>query len=155
VVRAITDPHQGNQNTVQSQFSSEASATTARLPSITSISPTVGPVSGGTPVVITGSGFQAGVTVSIGGFAASVSSVAASQITATTAAATSPGTYDVVVTNPDGRFATLNGGFAYLPPLIISLTPASNPRPILPSVSPLTVAALQMKRLCDGKGPTG
>jgi hypothetical protein len=83
-------------------------------PTITSIIPNSGPVNGGTPVIITGTGFQSGATVSIGGVAATNVSVAGStQINATTGAAGTPGTVNVVVTNPGNQSATLTNGFTY------------------------------------------
>jgi hypothetical protein len=54
-------------------------------PAVTGISPDSGPASGGTPVTITGSNFAAGMTVTIGGVAATgVTVVSATTITATT-----------------------------------------------------------------------
>ena len=82
-------------------------------PTITAISPNAGSVNGGTPVVITGTGFASGATVTLGGVAATnVSAVSATQITATTGASGTPGTVNVVVT-VSGQSATLTGGFTY------------------------------------------
>jgi hypothetical protein len=83
-------------------------------PAITSVSPGSGPTAGGTPVTITGSGFVAGATVSIGGVAAtSVVVASATSITAVTGAHAA-GPVDVVVTNPGGATGTLPAGWAYL-----------------------------------------
>src|SRR4030095_8799055 len=69
----------------------------AAAPTITSINPSSGSVNGGTPVTITGTGFASGVTVAIGGVAATnVAVVGATQITATTGASGTPGTVNVV-----------------------------------------------------------
>src|SRR4029077_717739 len=58
-------------------------------PTVTSIAPSTGPASGGTAVTITGTGFQSGATVSLGGTAATSVVVSSSAtITATTAAHT-------------------------------------------------------------------
>jgi len=82
-------------------------------PTITNVSPSSGSVNGGTPVVITGTGFASGATVSIGGVAATnVVVVSATQITATTGASGTPGTVNLVVT-VSGQSATLTGGFTY------------------------------------------
>ena len=82
-------------------------------PTITNISPNSGSVNGGTPVVITGTGFASGATVAIGGAAATNVTVdSATQITATTGASGTPGTVNVVVT-VGGESATLTGGFTY------------------------------------------
>ncbi len=82
-------------------------------PALTSVSPTTGPSAGGTPVVINGSGFVAGATVTIGSEATEVVVVSETEITATTAA-TAAGPYEVVVTDANG---TSSGGpsFTYEP----------------------------------------
>jgi hypothetical protein len=81
-------------------------------PSATSITPNSGPASGGAAVTISGSNFQPGADVSIGGVAAGGVSVTPTQINATTPAL-SPGTAnDVLVTNPDTGHAVLRRGFA-------------------------------------------
>jgi hypothetical protein len=93
-------------------------------PKITSISPNSGPVTGGTPVIITGSDFAAGSTVTIGGVAATnVVVVEDSRITATAPAIQNPGVVDVVVTS-GGVTATLTGGFTYTSGSTV--TPSSN-----------------------------
>ncbi|HKO55082.1 MAG TPA: phospholipase D-like domain-containing protein [Thermoanaerobaculia bacterium] len=82
-------------------------------PTVTAISPGSGSTSGGTAVTITGSSFQAGATVTIGGAAATGVNVASgSAITATTPAHAA-GAADVVVRNPDNQTGTLPGGFTY------------------------------------------
>jgi hypothetical protein len=83
-------------------------------PTITAVSPTSGPIAGGTPVTITGSAFMAGATVSIGGAAAtSVIVVSATSITAVTGAH-AEGPADVVVTNPGGAPGSLPTGYTYV-----------------------------------------
>lgn len=82
--------------------------------SITGISPNSGPVNGGTPIRVTGTDFSNGATLSIGGVAAvSVVRVEDNLITAVTPAVGTPGAADVVVTVPNGKSATLRGGFVY------------------------------------------
>ncbi|MGD0696946.1 MAG: IPT/TIG domain-containing protein [Terriglobia bacterium] len=96
-------------------------------PTITSITPIVGSIIGGTSVTIVGTGFQTGATVSFGGAAATIATVTTTQITLTTPAH-APGTVNVTVTNPDGSSVTQTGGFTYgLPPSITSVTPNSGP----------------------------
>lgn len=82
-------------------------------PQISSISPTSGPTSGGTSAAITGSGFQAGAAVTLGGASATVVGVAPSSIAIVTPAHAA-GSVDVVVANPDGQTATLTGGYSYV-----------------------------------------
>ncbi len=83
-------------------------------PLVASISPADGPTAGGTPVVIAGSNFQPGATVTIGGVAATdVVIVDPTQITATTPALPAGFAYDVVILNPDsGNAAQWKGWFA-------------------------------------------
>jgi hypothetical protein len=105
--------------------SATATFTYLAAPSITSISPVSGPSAGGTPITITGTGFQSGATVKVGGVAAtSVSLLGSTTITATTPAhATGDQTsvaVDVVVSNPDGQSATTSNGFTYnAPPVFV------------------------------------
>jgi hypothetical protein len=82
-------------------------------PTVGSISPTSGTASGGTAVTVTGTGFLAGATVSLGGTAATgVSVVSSTKITATTAAHAA-GAVNVVVTNTDSQAGSLTGGYTY------------------------------------------
>jgi hypothetical protein len=98
-------------------------------PALVSVSPAGGPVSGGTPVVLTGTGFAGGATVTFGGVAAAVTTASATSLAVTTPPGVA-GVVDVVVTNPDGQASTLVGGYTYSailgpPPLISTVTPAS------------------------------
>lgn len=82
-------------------------------PTVTAISPTSGPMSGGTAVSITGTNFMPGASVSFGGTAGTnVNETSSTSIQAITPKH-SPGTVNVVVTNPDGQSATLTNGFTY------------------------------------------
>ena len=102
----------------------------ASAPTLTSVSPTSGPLAGGTTITLTGGNFVSGATVRVGGTAATnVAFVSATQLTARTPAGTA-GARDVQVTNPDGQSATRTGGFTYASantPIITSVTPASGP----------------------------
>jgi hypothetical protein len=81
--------------------------------SVTNVNPAHGTTHGGTPVAITGTGFQSGATVTIGGTAATnVVVVSATSITAKTPAHAS-GSVNVTVTNPDTSSATRAGGFTF------------------------------------------
>ena len=82
-------------------------------PTVSSVSPAFGSPGGGTAVTITGTGFVAGATVTVGGIAATeVTVVNSTTITAATPAHAS-GAVNVLVTNPDGQAATKTNGFAY------------------------------------------
>ncbi len=84
-----------------------------RPPTFVSIAPDNGAAAGGTAVTITGTEFQPGATVTIGGAAAtSVVVVSRTSITAVTPAG-SVGARDVVVTNADGQIVTAVGAFTY------------------------------------------
>jgi hypothetical protein len=89
-----------------------ATLTLYTAPTVTSISPQSGTTLGGTPVVIIGSNFQNGATVSIGGVTATGVSVIGNTITATTGAHAT-GTVSVLVTNPDNRSGTLSNSYFY------------------------------------------
>lgn len=88
---------------------------TQQAPTLTSVSPATGPVSGGTAITLTGTLYKPSATVTIGGVACtSVVVVSATSITCATGAHTNPGAVDVVVTNTlDGQSATLTAGFTY------------------------------------------
>src|SRR3954465_4591529 len=101
-------------------------------PSVASIDPPEGPVTGGTSVTITGSGFVDGATVTIGGQPLTGVTVAHGTTHGTLLTGfTSPGTAgsaDVVVTTPSGS-GPLTGGFQYAipPPQVASVSPAEGP----------------------------
>lgn len=110
-VAVVTPDIQGATGVCMSQQSSG--------PSVAAVTPNHGPIAGGTPVTISGSNFQNGATVTIGGAAATgVVVVNASTITATTAAHAT-GAVDVVVTS-GGTPATLAGSYFYAPPAAAS-----------------------------------
>jgi hypothetical protein len=84
-------------------------------PTITSggISPNSGSTAGGTPVTITGTGFQTGAAVTFDGTSATSIVVSETEITCTTPAG-SAGTATVIVTNSDGQSATDSTDFSYV-----------------------------------------
>ncbi len=82
-------------------------------PTVTLISPTSGTTGGGTAITITGTGFLAGATVSLGGTAATnVVVVSSTSITAATPAHAG-GAVNIVVTNTDSQGGTLTNGYTY------------------------------------------
>jgi hypothetical protein len=101
-------------------WSFTTSGTPPQSPTVTAISPNSGPSSGGQAVTITGTGFLAGATVSIGGSPANNVNVASSTSITATTPANSSGPVSVVVTNTDGRSGTLNNGYSYIPPPTVS-----------------------------------
>jgi hypothetical protein len=88
-------------------------------PVLAAVAPDLGPASGGTAVVLTGTGFRSGATVTFGGVAATgVTVVSATELHATTPAHGS-GAVDVAVQNDDGLADVLAGGFFYNPPVLV------------------------------------
>jgi hypothetical protein len=82
-------------------------------PKVSAISPNTGTANGGAAVTITGTGFQSGAVVTIGGTAATgVTVVSSTSITAKTPAH-SAGAADVVVKNTDNQGGALSGGYTY------------------------------------------
>jgi hypothetical protein len=98
--------------------------TTALPPTVSSLSPSSGPLSGGTTVTITGANFVTGATVSFGSSRCSNATfVSATSLTCVTPAAAA-GASDVTVTNPDTQYGTLAAGYLYNPaPTITSISP--------------------------------
>ena len=84
-------------------------------PTIQTVSPTSGSSAGGTTITITGSGFQAGLVVTLGGERQTVEVPNSTAILMTTTAH-DPGPVEVIVTNLNGQTATLSGGFSYASP---------------------------------------
>jgi parallel beta-helix repeat protein len=81
-------------------------------PVLTAISPTSGPAAGGTPVALTGMGFQSTVTVAFGTAAATSPMSSDDQHATAVTPALAPGLlYDVTLTNLDGLSATLPKGW--------------------------------------------
>src|SRR5690606_12334560 len=105
----VTNPD-GQSATLNNGFTYE----TAASPTISSVSPSSGPTTGGTSVTIVGTNFAPGVAVTFGGNnATNIVRVNATTITARTPARASAGSVAVVVRNSDNQQAQLNGGFTY------------------------------------------
>jgi uncharacterized repeat protein (TIGR03803 family) len=80
-------------------------------PTLASIIPASGPAAASTPVTITGTLFDGGASVTIGGSAPTGVVIAPTQITASTPVL-SPGTLnDVIVTNPDKTIGSIRDGY--------------------------------------------
>jgi hypothetical protein len=84
-------------------------------PTVIAVTPNNGPIGGGTGVTITGTGFQAGATVSFGGTAAPGAVVVNSTTIGVASPAHATGGVGVTVTNPNGSSHTLTNGFFYAP----------------------------------------
>ncbi|MHB8735597.1 MAG: choice-of-anchor Q domain-containing protein [Terriglobales bacterium] len=101
---------------------------TIPAPTVTGISPTSGPTTGGSAVTITGTGFQSGVTVTFGGASGTVTSVTPTQIVVTTPVHIA-GVVSVQVTNPDGGTISQPNAYTYG-----VLNPLPSPQPTAPVV---------------------
>ncbi|MBR0899398.1 IPT/TIG domain-containing protein [Bradyrhizobium tropiciagri] len=100
----------------------------AAAPTVTSISPTAGPTTGGTTLTITGTGFTGATAVTFGAASAVSFTVnSATSITATSPAGT--GTVDVTVTTAAGTSATSAADqFSYTSaPTVTAIAPATGP----------------------------
>lgn len=98
-------------------------------PEVTSITPTHGPLAGGTIVYIQGNYFMKGVTAKFGdNLAASYSYTNSRSFAVTAPAGAAAGPVDVVVTNPDGTTITIPAGFTYDEPPV--------EKPVVTGVSP-------------------
>ena len=100
-------------------------------PFVVSCSPAVGYIGGGNTVTITGSNFDDGAIVTVGGAPASVTYLSPASLRITTPAGTA-GPADIVVTNLDTQTGTGAGIFTYSPymtPLVSSVSPNTGTTP--------------------------
>ncbi len=110
------------------QGSLAAAFTYVPPPTLTAITPATGLTLGGVPLTLTGTGFLTGAAVRLGTTTVTAGVTVASDglsLTLTLPARATNGAVDVRVTNSDGQFAELTGGFTYVypPPSITTLSP--------------------------------
>jgi hypothetical protein len=99
-------------------------------PAVASLSPTSGPLTGGTLVDITGTNLSGATEVSFGSILSTkVTPVSATSVTAISPATASAGSVNVTVVTPGGTSATnSHDTFNYLPtPIVTSVSPPSGP----------------------------
>jgi IPT/TIG domain-containing protein len=89
-----------------------------------SVSPSSGPTSGGDSLRISGTGFQAGVAVTIDGAAAAVTTVTDTYVDASTVAHVE-GAVDIVVANPDGESKTLAASYTFANTFSVDASPTA------------------------------
>ena len=95
-------------------------------PSVSSVSPSSGPVTGGTTVTILGTGFQSGASVTFGGTAStSVTLVSSTEIQAVSPVSLA-GTVSISVANPDSQSGTLASAFTYFHTVSLSWTESAS-----------------------------
>lgn len=112
--------------------------------SLNSVSPISGPANGGTTITISGSNFQSGASVTLGGLAASSVTVSNSTTIQAATPTHSSGPVTVVVTNPNGHSATLPSGFTFHSVNLVWSAPAS---------SPVTITGYNVYRALSSAGP--
>lgn len=98
-------------------------------PTLAAVTPASGLTTGGAVVTLTGTGFLDGAAVRFGTTTVSTGVLVASDglsLTVTTPSRGTSGVVDVRVTNPDGQFADLPGGFRYVypAPTLATLVPS-------------------------------
>lgn len=124
--------------------------TVIAAPTVTSVTPAMGPMAGGTAVTISGADFQNGATVAFGGVPAmSVAFVNSGTLTAVTPRHAA-GTVDVVVTNPDFGVGTGGGVYTYV---VINPLPPPKPQGSPTSGNPAPAPALRPQVPVDPGGP--
>jgi len=107
-------------------------------PILNSVQPTLGPIAGGTPIILSGSRFASGAQVLVGGQAATdIRRLDAQTLTARTPATDRERAVDVAVFHTDGHASLLRGAFAYYRPG--SGAPGA---PSVTNVSPPSVSTL-------------
>jgi IPT/TIG domain/PASTA domain len=143
----------GETESIVSELGLERLNVSAQLlpsPSITGISPSSGPLAGGTKMTISGTSFASIKSVTFGGVpGVSPTATSETQITVTAPRGTAPGNVPVTVTTDAGS-ATSAAGFTYLAPISGSSPPTPAPVPPLnPGAGPpaCTVPKLVGKRL--------
>jgi IPT/TIG domain/WD40-like Beta Propeller Repeat len=100
----------------------------ALAPTVTKISPRVGPAAGGTPVIIKGSNLEGATAVAFGTTQASVfHGVSATEITAVAPAGTTGQVYVTVVTPGGPSAISTMAHFKFLSPTVTGVTPAIGP----------------------------
>jgi hypothetical protein len=85
----------------------------AAAPTVAAASPAAGTTAGGTTVFVSGTGFNTGATVTIGGVPATGVSVLRSTLLLATTGAHAAGAADVVVRNADNQSGTRANGYTY------------------------------------------
>jgi hypothetical protein len=99
------------------------------VPTVTSISPTSGPTSGGTAITITGTGFTGATSVSFGGYPGKNVVVVSPTTITVTSPAYAAGLHYLQVTTPEGTSGKVAAaGFTYeAAPSVTSVSPKTGP----------------------------
>jgi uncharacterized protein (TIGR03382 family) len=89
---------------------------TRGAPALTAVAPVSGPITGGTLLTLSGTGFAEGASVTVGGSPATDVVVVSGVLARAVVPAHAAGIVDVVFTNDDNQSSTLAGGFTYVAP---------------------------------------
>lgn len=98
-------------------------------PMVAAVSPPSGPIAGGTKILISGSNFAEGATVTFGGFPATDVAIFGGATLTAIAPSHEAGAVDVAVINPDGQSGTLPRSYTYIAEqpstnLVVTITPS-------------------------------
>ncbi|MEK7691473.1 MAG: IPT/TIG domain-containing protein, partial [Bdellovibrionota bacterium] len=102
--------------------------TSRAAPTLTSATPIAGPLGGGGPITLLGSGFVSGATASVGGSPCTNPTFVDAGTLTCTLPPIAASTAAAVITNPDLQTATLAGAYTYQPsPSVASFSPSYLP----------------------------
>ncbi len=152
--RVLARDAAGNTGTSNEACATTDSAGGVTSPTIVGVSPSSGPVAGGTSVTLTGTNFATpgAVTVTFGGTPGTSVAVASATSLTVTTPAHAAGVVDVVVTNPNGQAGTMANAFTYFAPPPPP-TPAP-PVPLIADAGPTQIAGSGQEVALDGTGGT-
>jgi hypothetical protein len=118
----------------------------AAAPTVTVASPGAGTTAGGTPIFVSGTGFNTGATVTIGGVAATNVAVLRSTLLSASTGPHAAGAVDVVVRNTDNQSGTRPAGFTYC-----STAPAA---PVVTAPNSILIDAVNVQASVPAAGGT-
>jgi hypothetical protein len=146
IVPALVDPNNRQVNYTVTLLDGTLTVIPAAPPTLLSVTPNTGLINGGETVIILGSNFESGATVTFGtNPAPTVGFLNSTNLTLLTPPSV-PGTVDVVLTNADGQVATLTNGFTYLaPPVFQTVTRSGTNVTLTWSATPGQTYQLQYK----------
>ncbi len=89
---------------------------TRGAPTLVAVAPVSGPITGGTLLTLSGTGFAPGASITVGGGSATEVVIVSDVLARAVVPAHAAGAVDVVLTNDDAQATTLAGGFTYVAP---------------------------------------
>ena len=126
IVPSLVDPYGRLINYTVMQTNGTLTVNAAAPPVIYSVAPAVGSTNGNQTVMVMGTNFETGASVSFGSASAlNVSVSSPALLSLTTPPVSAPGFVNVTINNPDGNHATLNNAFTYGVPPSIQIQPTN------------------------------